>query len=100
MPDLDAALNRENALSVGRRIAGHHAAHIGHDRLGDIAAPVDTGVVKVFFIRATDEIAHVGDGSIGNDRHRLQCSDRSEIARLTAEVLQDLGFGREAKSTI
>ena len=52
MADLDAALDRQRALAVGRRIAGDDVADIGRRSArslggGQVAAPVDAGVVEV-----------------------------------------------------
>ncbi|MPN05323.1 hypothetical protein SDC9_152573 [bioreactor metagenome] len=97
--DLDAALDGEYAPAVGRRIALDHIADIGNDiRLGKVASPVGAGVVEAFVVGTADEISHVGNGTVSDDANRFFQADRTEIARLAAEVLDDFGFGGEAES--
>ena len=55
--DLDAALDRQHALAVGRRVARDDVADVGHDvGLGQVAAPVDAGDVEVDLVGAADEV--------------------------------------------
>ena len=101
MADFDAALDRQHALAVGRGIAGDDVAHVGDDlRLGQVAAPVDAGVVKAGLVRAADEIAHRRDGAIGDHAQRPARADRPEVAGLAAEGRFDLRAGREAKAAL
>ena len=68
MADLDAALDRQHALAVGRRIAGDDVADVGHEiGLGQVAAPVDAGVVEVGLVGAADEVAHRRHRAVGHD---------------------------------
>ena len=100
MADFDAALDRQHALAVGRRVACDDVADVGHDiGLGQVAAPVDAGVVEVGLVGAADEVAHAGDRAVGHDLHRLASVPIGpEVARLAAEVVLDLGVGREAEA--
>jgi len=40
--DFDASHDFQNALAIGRRIAGDHVANVGDLRLGEITAKVHT----------------------------------------------------------
>ena len=88
MADLDAALDGEHALAVGRRVAGDDVADVGHQvGLGQVAAPVDAGEVEVFVVGAADEVVHRGHGAVGHHLDRLLRADRPQVAGLAAEVL-------------
>ena len=101
MADLDAALDREHALAIGRRVAFDDVADVGDDiRLGQIATPVDACVVEVDLVRAADEVAHRRHRAVGDDLDRLLQVVRAEVAGLAAEVCVDLGTGREAKAFV
>ncbi len=65
-----------------------------------VAAPVDAGVVEVLGVGAADEVAHRRDRAIGDDAHRPPGSDRTEVARLAAEVRLDLRRRGEAEAAI
>ena len=66
--DLDAALDREHALAVGRGIAFDDVADVGHRvGLGQVAAPVDAGEVEALLVGAADEVAHRGHRAVGDD---------------------------------
>ena len=92
MADFDAALNGQRALAIGRGVASHHIAQIGHQcGLGQVAAPVDAGEVKVGFIGAADPVAHDGDFTVHHQRHGFEQLERAKVARLAAEVVLDLG---------
>ena len=55
--------------------------------LGQVAAPVDAGVVEVGLVGAADEVAHRRDRAVGDDLAPACCSaDRAEVAGLAAEV--------------
>ena len=57
--DLDAALDGQRALAVGRRFALDDIADVGHHvRLGQVAAPVGAGHVKVHRVGAAHPIGH------------------------------------------
>ena len=99
--DLDAALDGQLALAVGRRVAGQHVAQVGHQvRLGQVAAPVDAGEVHVFLVGAAHPVGHHGHLAVGDDGHGLLQADRAQIARLGAEVLDDLRHGGEAEAHV
>ena len=74
MADLDAALDRQHALAVGRRIALDDVADVGHEvGLGQVAAPVDAGEVEVGLVGAADEVAHRRDGAVGDHLAPARC---------------------------
>ena len=88
-------------LPSGDGIALDDVADVGDELgLGQVAAPVDAGVVKVLGVGAGDEVAHRRDRAIGDDAHRPPGSDRTEVARLAAEVRLDLRRRGEAKAAI
>ena len=98
---LDAALDCQHAGAIRCRVASDDIANVRHDiRLGHVTTPVHTGEVKIRLVGAADEIAHGGNGAVGHDPNRLPEADQAEIARPAAEVLVDLGGGRESKTTV
>ena len=61
MPDFDAAADVERAFAVGTRVAGDNVADIGNQRrLGQIATPVDIGVVLAVDVGASGKVAGGG----------------------------------------
>ena len=105
MADFDTPVNRQHALAVGRGITRLHIADIGHDvGFGQIAAPVDPGNMVIPLVRAGDEVAHVGDGAVGDDLDRFSVTrfytDGAKVARFDAEVLDDLRYGGEAEAVL
>jgi hypothetical protein len=64
-------------------------------RFGQIAAPVHAGRWKPRFVGADDEIGIAATRAVGDHADRLLRRDRAEETRLAAEVVEDLGFGRE-----
>src|SRR5581483_12042854 len=93
---LDAAHDLQPAAAVGARVPGEHVPQVGHLRLGEVAPPVDAGEVKARLVRAADEIAHRGDGAVGDHAHALG-PHRAYVARLAMEVSPDLGLGSKAE---
>src|SRR5438874_4361081 len=65
---LDAARDLEPSLAVGRRIARDDVADVGDGLgLGEVAPEVDARQVEAFLVRAGAEVAHRGDGAVGDD---------------------------------
>ena len=86
--DLDAALDLQDALAIGRRIAGDRVADVGDEvGLGKIAAPVDAGVVEVFGVGAGDEIADRRNGAIARGQTMPRSSLFCSIAAPTMRVM-------------
>ena len=70
MAHLDAPLNREATLAIGRGITGQHISDVGHQRgLWQVAAPVHTPSVGIGLVCAHHEIGHLGHGAIGHHLH-------------------------------
>ncbi len=96
MAHLDAASQAQFA-AIGRAFAFDHVAHIGHGlRFGQIAAPIDADQVGAGHIRADHKIGQCGDIAVGHYAHRARGVDRTQEARLAAEVFADLAFVGQA----
>ena len=93
--DLDAARDAERALAGGRGIARDHVAQVGRRGLGQVAAPVDAGEVRVLLVRAADEVRQREHGVVGVDP-ALE-PDRPEEAGLGAGGLRDRVVRRHAQ---
>ena len=93
MADFDAAFDLQRAFAVRARIAFHHVADIGHDRLRQIAFPVNPDIVFAVDVGAGAEVAHLVDAAIGDNRHRQ--THRAKRAWTSAYCGADLFFGGE-----
>ena len=89
MTDLDTTCDAQRAAAARRLIARNNIANIDSFRRIKIATEVDSGVVHVFFIGATDEIAHAECRVVKKDGD-IQ-PDRPDKPRATACCLGD-GF--------
>src|SRR3546814_11527016 len=82
-----------------------HIAQVRYDRFGQVASPVDAGVVEAFLICAANEVAHVGHCAIRDHGNRLDRVHGAQVAGHAAprksvvegksgSVSVDLGGGR------
>ena len=68
----NAALNGQRTFAIGRCVAGHHIAQVGHHHgLGQITTPVDTGDVMIGLVGAANPIGHDCHFAIGHHIQRL-----------------------------
>ena len=101
MADLDAALDRQHPLAVGRRIAGDDVAQVRHlVGFRQIAPPVHPRDVEILLVGTADEVTHLRHREVGDHPDGLPCSDRTEIARPAAEARADLRLGGEPESVL
>src|SRR5690606_31140907 len=99
MPDLDTALYGQMA-TLRIRVARHDVAKVCNDGFRQISSPVHARVVKTFLVCATDEITHVGYGTVRDDIDRANRIDGAEIARHAAEGIEDFGFGGKPEAGV
>ena len=93
----DAALNGQHALAIGRGVARHHVADVGHQvRLRQVAAPVDAGHVEVFGVGTAHPIGQHSHFEVGHNFQGLLQLNRPQVAGLAAKVAVD--FGRRGKA--
>ena len=98
---LDAAFDGQLAFAVGRLVAGHDVAQVGHSGgLGQVTRPVHAGDVVVHLVSAADPIRHHGHFAVGNHLHRLLQPNGAQVARLAAEMVFDLGQGGETEALV
>jgi hypothetical protein len=91
VPDLDAAGDAQRALAGGRRVAGHDVADVRGRGLGQVAAPVHPGEVRVLLVGATDEVRQGHHRMVGV--HLALETDGPEKPGLRARTGRD-GFVR------
>ena len=97
--DFDTALHLERALAVRRNIAFNDVADVSNNiRFSEVTTPVHTADVIALFVGADNEVAHVGNRCIGNNRDILRNSDRSEIAGFRTEGIFNFLVGCKAES--
>jgi hypothetical protein len=95
--DLDAA--RDAKRRPGHPARGRPRRRCGCRRLpasGRSRPQLTPAMWKPRFVGADDEIRHRRDAAVGDHADRFLRCDRAEEARFGAEVVEDLGFGREA----
>ena len=101
MAHFDAALDGQDTLTIGRGVTGHHVADVGHQiGLGQIAAPIHAGHVKVFGIRAADPVGHDGHFQVGHHFQRLLQVHRAQVAGFAAKVRVNFSQGGKAKAFV
>ena len=99
--DFDAALHLERAFAVWRNIAFNDVTDISNNiRFSQVTAPVHAADVIALFVGADNEVAHVGNGCIGNDGDILRNTDRAEITRFRSEGIFNFLVGCKAESAL
>lgn len=97
MADFDAALHLERAFAVWRNIAFNDVTDISNNiRFSQVTAPVHAADVIALFVGADNEVAHVGNGCIGNDGDILRNTDRAEITRFRSEGIFNFLVGLQS----
>src|SRR5438552_2737405 len=95
--DLDAAHDLQPPFAIRARVAGDDLAQIGDlRRLGKVPAEVDPGQVEPLFVRPAHEIAHRGDGAVGDHLDVLR-PDRADVAPLALQGGLDFRVGGKAE---
>ena len=80
----------KRALARGAGVAGDDVAHVGDaSGSGQVAAPVHAGEVRILLVRAADEVAHRGDGVVGDTILPLEAPTGPEEAGLAPIALRD-----------
>ena len=98
MAHFDAALNRQNALAIGRGITCHHIAQVCHCvRLRQITAPVHAGDVEVRLVGTAHPVGHHRDLAVDHDLHGLLQPDGPQVPWLATKVVFNLRHGRETE---
>jgi len=101
MADLNAALDGQHTLAVGRQVAGNHIAEVCNQvRLGQVAAPVDAGHVEVGFIGTANPVSQRCGFAVYHQLHRLFQVQRPQVTRLAAKMVLDFSQRCKAKTGV
>ena len=67
-------------------------------RLGQVAAPIDAGHVKVHLVGTADPVGHHAHFQIGHHLHRLAQAHRTQVTGLATKMVFNFSQGGKAKA--